>query len=157
MCTLTKTCSFAVMALAIDLAAASEALAQEPGDACDVDEGDRGAAEPVRQRAAAQEHGSGYRAPGFLAGGIVTTIIGSIPAIAGVAFIADDQASHDDWLDGLGTTVGGILLGVGAVHLAVGIPLLVVGSEKGQDDEPAPTAIVTVGARPNGAELRVSF
>ncbi len=156
MCTLTKVCSLAALALFVDVAIASDAFAREPDDRCDPTESDD--VTPAPHRASEPVQGeSRYRAPGLLAGGIVTTVVGIIPAAFGIPFIVDDQSSHSDWFDGLGTTLGGILLGVSAVHLAVGIPLIVVGSEKNAGDERPARTTVTMEARANGANLTVTF
>lgn len=159
MCTLTSVSSLAALALILDAAVASDALAREPDDRCDPAEGDESVdvAPPPRRAVEPIQGGSRYRAPGLLAGGIVTTVVGIIPAAVGIPLIVDDQSSHSDWLDGLGTTFGGILLGVSAVHLAVGIPLIVVGSEKNLGDERPAKTTVTMEARANGANLTVTF
>ncbi|MCA9619479.1 MAG: hypothetical protein KC731_10655 [Myxococcales bacterium] len=81
------------------------------------------------------------RSPHALGWGIGLSTIGTVTGIFGAVMIGDAEAnacvSDSAFADlgcGLGRFAGGVAIGIGVAHLAVGIPLIVWGS--GEPDEP---------------------
>lgn len=89
--------------------------------------------------------------------GAITTTIGLLPTAFGLAMIIGDESRHDDWFDGVGTQVGGFLLGIGIAHLAAGIPMLVVGAAPQSADMAQTYPVVSVKVGATSASLQVDF
>ena len=102
----------------------------------------------------------------MVASGAAVTIIGAMLLIGGVVMLATSGGSgsdsDDDPFPGIMGVVGGVLVGTGALHVVIGIPLMVAGSGASSSDPPKRTvdlsqALPAVGVGPRSVSMRWAF
>lgn len=90
--------------------------------------------------------------------GIASTVVGAAEGVLGTVLVAGDARDDNGMFDGFGTFFGTIALIDAAIHLGVGIPLIVVGAQR-EPTEPAgdEAGIDTAEVSVRGSEVVASF
>ena len=100
-----------------------------------------------------------------IAAGAITSTIGAIAVIDGASYRASESCDVQEWcFDSLGTgihrtemQIGGALLGVGVVGLAVGIPLTIIGAKKVPVNNNAFLTADSILIEPTANGVRIRF
>lgn len=94
------------------------------------------------------------RSIGMMVTGIVLTSVGAVAALTGAAIAGDAENCEGEACRRFGAHGYGVGLGVGGLAvIGAGIPLLVVGAQRVDPDEPA----IALTIRPGGFTLRTDF
>lgn len=90
---------------------------------------------------------------GLMIAGGITSLAGVPPIIGGALMIAGEGT----WMREIYETAGYVSLAIGLAHMAVGIPMLVVGATPRSVEQPADEPVVSVKVGASSATLQIDF